>query len=173
MVVMRNRVILGGTMKFDKFSLFVIFALILASCKPELTKQSYLDQYNQFISEVNEKRNNPNFNWNKYDSQFERLSQTLYERFENELALSEKVTCRRNELSYLVMRSQNEMSVLKGVFIDELKKSQEQLENYIENNMHDDLNFLLQEVSNIKALTFRVLNQVLKTVDTDGFSTSP
>ena len=160
-------------MKLIKFSFFIIFTLVLASCKPELTKQSYLNQYNQFITEVNEKRNNPNFNWGKYDTQFERLSQTLYDRFENELTFSEKVTCRRNELTYLLIRSQNEMSVLKGVFIDELKKAHEQLENYIENNMYDDLNFLLQEVNNIKTLTFRALNQVLKTVDTDGSSTSP
>lgn len=160
-------------MKLNAFSLFAIFALVLVSCKPPLTKQSYLEQYNQFISDVNKKRNSPNFKWDKYDLQFERLSQTLYERFENELTFSEKVICRRNELSYLLLRSQNEVSVLKGVFYDELKKTQEQLETYIENNMHDDLNFLLQEVNNIKSLTFRALNQVLRTVENDGSTTSP
>ena len=152
-------------------SLFLL--LLLTSCIPPLSKESYLSQYEGFILKTRENRNTQGFSWEKNYKEFEKFSQGYYKRFEDQLNRPEKVLCKRLQLEYLLMRTHDELrSTIKNVFYNDIKKMQDRIENYIENDLTHDFSSLMKEVENVTSLTFDALKKALGKAKIDGSSTS-
>jgi hypothetical protein len=154
-------------MNHSFFTLLFISVLLFVACIPPQSKESYLAQYEHFISQVRDNRNNPGFKWDQKDKEFEKFSQVYYQRFANKLSFSEKVLCKKYEFEYNLMRIQSETNMLKDVFHDDLKKMQERMDNYIENDLPQDFEFFKKEVNE----TVKVLKKALKTARANGSST--
>ena len=149
-----------------------VLVLLFLGCSP-LTKDSFLSQYSGLIEQVRSNRSDPSFSWDKSEKVFEKFSQTYYRQFEDQMSWSEKVLCKKYEVEYLIMRTQDKANTLKEAFYDDLKAAQQRLDDYIENQMSDDIESIMKEVNDITSLAAKALGKALTSIGTDGSSASP
>jgi len=146
--------------------------ILLSSCLPPHTKEAYFNQYEQFIRYVHDNRNNPGFSWEKTNKKLELYAKTYYQRFECKMSFSEKTRAKGFELEYHLMRIQNEAVLLKDDFLDDIKKIQGRIENYIENDMHGDIEYFKKEVEEKTNTVLDALKQALNKARENGYSTA-
>jgi hypothetical protein len=132
------------SMKWRILSLLLI-SFLFVGCLPPLTKGSYLRQYESFIAKVKEDAYDSNFSWEKADEKFELFSKIYYQRFEQELNNEEKNRCRKYWLEYQFIKLKTQAGILKDDLNGELKKVQDRIQNYIEDDMPDDFEKLKRE----------------------------
>jgi len=135
-------------MKSSIFIFLFVSILLFVSCAPS-TKDSYLNQYKQFIQQVKDDREKLDFNWAKTDKKFEQFSQVYYQRFEKQLSVSEKIIIKKYWLEYNFMRFKDDHGITQ------------------------EIESILKEVNEMSITTLEKLKQMVQTAKEKGSSIMP
>jgi hypothetical protein len=92
-----------------KLKLFVPILLLViisfSSCSPS-SKESYLKRYEAFIEKVSEKGDNyTDEDWKDMDEDYKQLNEEWYNKFKDELSLTEKLTVKKYSVQYTFYRN--------------------------------------------------------------------
>jgi hypothetical protein len=158
-----------------------VFAVLLFSfsCSP-LTKEQYISEYKHFINTVKEdKYNFSEEQWQEKDKLFGKYSNDLYSKYESALTAEDKIILTKYRIEYDVYRYKNEAEETMldifnsyietgndaGTGTDNLLTEQKnalkrQIENYIDNEMNADADFLIKQGRKVKNTFSRVLNEL-------------
>jgi len=130
---------------FTIIQFFILTAII--SCSTPLTKDAYLDKYENFIVHIKEDSKSFDENtWQEADKKFDTFNNEWYNKFEGELSISEKATILKYQAKYKYYRFEADFSNSWDKFLEEdIEKLKEKIEYYIENDMEDDLKELREK----------------------------
>ena len=158
--VMKNCYLLVG--------LFVM--LLLGSCGEPATKEAYLEKYEAFVvgveksfDEFNEK------DWEKAAEEYEKFAGEWYNKFKDEFTSKENIKLAALKVRYNACCALNKTaSGLKQLFESiDVNKIKKQIQHYIENDMDDDLDKLIDEAKKAGSEAEKAVNKILKDLDVE------
>lgn len=133
---------------FFKFTLFINILFILA-CTPR-SKETYLKQYATFIERTSSECITYNdVNWKKADKDFQKFSQDWYYEFKDELTWKEAIKVESYKLEYNILKVSNNASGIIENLFKNTDKLRDNMAYYLENNMQDELQYILDEAEKI------------------------
>lgn len=124
----------------------VLFAVV--SCDLLTDKDAYLNKYGLFITEIAEIYKTANKKeWEKHVRKYNNFNGEWYNRFKNDFTLKEKIVITSYQAKfnyYRALRHTNSSvkELLETLNVDEIKN---QIQYYIDNDMHDDIEKLYKE----------------------------
>lgn len=137
------------------------------SCLAPTTKESYLEKFGKFIERV--EQNHKNYNkkdWNCADSQFEKYNNNWYLKFKGEYTLNDQIIIKSLVLKYNSYKSNEDFKqILKDLFEDDVDEMKGKLENYIDKNLDEDLDKLIEGASEIGDSAVKVLEEIIEKID--------
>jgi hypothetical protein len=148
--------------KINLFLLYISFFLLI-SCSP-WSKDAYMKDYKSFIDDVSQKSQGySDEDWKEADNKFKQFDSEWYEKFKDEMSLTEKGTTSFYNLQYVFYRNKEGARTMFDTYmkkdLEELKKK---IKFYKENQMEDDLKKL--EILSREAgdSVFSLFNQALR-----------
>jgi hypothetical protein len=151
---------------FTKILFYAILINSLTGCRP-LSKEAYLKQYNDFMTNVS--NNGSKFkenDWKKKDAEFKKYNEVWYAYFKDELTFQEKVITTKNSFQYSFYRNQTAMddffkNYLKGNY-EEVKKK---LKYYKDNKMDSDIQSLIERSKEVGDGAEIKINEILEELE--------
>jgi hypothetical protein len=135
-----------------------------------MTKEEYLSNYRSLIKEVRENKETYSENdWINNDKKFNQFNGDLYKKFENELNWEDQLMITQLKARYNLYRYKEDakdiLSDILGTTFEinnnvreELKR---ELQYYIDNQMEEDANFLIEQTRKAGGTLSKVLDEVL------------
>lgn len=149
-----------------KYLIFGILTL-LYSCSP-MTKESYLKDYKDFISEVcSENSNYTEKDWKNADEKFQKYSKEWYNKFKDEILLKEQIVLAKYQVQYNLYKYKgNANEIISNVF-GNYNKLEKKVKYYAENDMSDDIDFLISQANEIGSTATEMLSKILIDIDVE------
>lgn len=131
--------------------LFILLAI--TACSSPVTKESYLKQFSEFISSIenSDSRDAPDF-WVTSQEQYDRFSSEWYGKFKPELTWSDELSIAQLRVRYTLLRSAAYARDLARGARLEYAQAREQLQFYIENNMQADIDRMMETIRTSSAM---------------------
>jgi len=148
--------------KFSWGVKYLILVLWITSCAPQ-SKESYLKQYKEFITEV--RKNMENYtkdDWKKKDQEYERFIGKWYEKFKDDFIWEDNTLLAKYEFQYNLYRSEGNSFELFKDLLKDYGRLKEQVKFYAENDMEKDLDSLKREAKEIGETATETLDEVFK-----------
>ncbi len=148
----------------------ILFALLLlASCAPQ-TKESYLQDYQDFMQDVKEHYDTySQKDWEEKDEKFKKFSEEWYEEYKEDLTWKEQLRLGKYAIQYNVYKlggkSGKSLEELLGKDLDELKK---QVQYYKEHQMDKDIEDLTKQAQELGKEAQKTLDEIFKQLDMDS-----
>lgn len=147
---------------------FFVFALVfLASCFPPKNKEEYLLKFEAFVKRVEE--NHENYNkkdWEWADSQYEKYHNDWYLKFKGEYTLEEQLKIKGLILKYNTLKNEEDVGkLIKELFEDDVDELKEKIENYIDNEMDEDHEKLIDGAEEIGDSAVKVIEEIIEKID--------
>ena len=145
---------------------YIIFISIMAfSCSTPLSKESYLEKFETFVSEVSE--NYETFSdkdWEKKTEKYEKFSNEWYEKFEDDFTWQEKlkITGLKAKFQYYKVLNQSSSAIKELLNSLNIKEVKEKIQYYINNDMENDLNQLYEEACKAGGAAEKAVMEILK-----------
>lgn len=139
-------------MSYTKLVLLAIL-LAISACSSPMTKESYLDQFREFISSVESStvKESAEF-WVQSQQQYERFTGEWYEKFKQELTWREELAIAQLQARYNLLRSAAyARDITRGARL-EYAEVREQLQFYMENDMQGDINRMMETIRTSSAM---------------------
>ncbi|MDF1699469.1 MAG: hypothetical protein P1U56_26690 [Saprospiraceae bacterium] len=140
-------------MNQNKLILSVCTLLILligfSSCNHVVdSKESYLKEYQAFIEEVKENKNNySEEKWKKKDEEFTKFSEELYQKYQNELSFMEQARIAKYAIQYGSTRGIKALdNALKS---GEIEDAIEEFTNIFDEDIQKDLDNVIEDLKKI------------------------
>jgi hypothetical protein len=139
-----------------------------------MTKESYLKKFQLFINEVRDNKSNySEKDWQEADKKYNDYANILYEKFKKELFMEDELVITKCKASYNLYRysekSKDVFSDIFGAAMQVTKNAKdtlkEKVEYYIENDMDDDLHFLIDQSKKAGGKIADAMNEVLGELD--------
>lgn len=145
------------------------FLALLISCSSQ-TKESYLENYKDFITEISSDTNEyTESDWVELDEEYENYSGALYEEFEEDLTLQEKLLLTKYTLQYKLARYKEVSSALMNLFNEkDYNKLRDQIKYYSDNDMDDDIKTLKSQADKIGIEASKAFDDILKELNIDN-----
>jgi len=151
----------------SKYILVVSLVIFVVSCLSPLSKESYLDKFGSFIDRVeqnHEKYNKKDWQWS--DSQFEKYNGDWYDKFCKEYTLSDQIKIKSYIIRYHSYKNKEDVSeVLKQLFKEDVDDVRNKVEEYIKNDMDEDLEILMEGAAAIGDSAVKVLEDVIRELE--------
>ncbi|MBN1184240.1 MAG: hypothetical protein JXB49_18265 [Bacteroidales bacterium] len=143
-------------------SQFLIISII--SCSTPASKESYLKKFESFINEVEIEYHEYNGeDWDKADKKYQRFSENWYDKFKEDLTTSEKLTVMGFESRYYLYKAAYSAKDYFDSYLEEdYIKLREKVRYYIENDLDDDLNSLIEKAKETSDTAFQVLDKIIQ-----------
>jgi len=149
-------------------SILLIFMLVLISCSPQ-NKETYLKDYEEFINKVGNE--NGKFNekkWKETDAKYEKFSGEWKSKFEDEFTWKEKIVLTKFEFQYNLAKIRGSTSNFFNTYLKEdFEKLKEQIKYYSENEMDEDIEFLIKQANEIGGDAEEAINNIIIELDLD------
>ena len=159
-----NKIIIRQTI----LSVIIASMLILTvSCSGPRTKEAYLDDFNTFMENVAD--NYSHFNhkqWEKYDERYAKFTGKWYKKFQKEFTIYDEVKVNKLIVQYNYYKQKSnllDLFELSNEDIETFKKEvQYKVRYYIENDMEEDLEILIEEAGKVSDTLVILINQTIK-----------
>jgi hypothetical protein len=141
--------------------------IVMLACSP-ISKESYIKQYDAFISEVSENyKSYDDKAWEKQTAKYEKFSGEWYNKFKTELALKEELAIKANQAKWYYYRNMNAAtSVVKQLFESlDVKGMKKQVQYYIDNNMQSDLQKFYKDAQKAGKAVEETVTDILEELD--------
>ncbi|SRX56220.1 DUF6565 domain-containing protein [Aequorivita sp. CIP111184] len=147
---------------FCKISLLSLLVL-LNSCSSQ-SKESYLDNYKDFISEISSDTNEyTEEEWIEMDEEYENYSGDLYDEYQEDLTFQEKMLLKKYAIQYNFFRYKEDASALINLFNKkDYDKLKEQLKYYSDNEMEADIENLKNQADKFGSEASKAFDDILK-----------
>lgn len=147
-------------LNIGKAALMALFLSLILACSTPLTKEQYLQQYAEFIDNIKQHHNEfSDQQWAEQDQNFDKFSQKLKHKFAEKLTWREQLRVGSYELQYSIYRSKK--ALLGGVkdAIDEVGNIGKQVQQYIDQDMREDLTTIIEEAGSVGQELQQLLEQ--------------
>jgi hypothetical protein len=124
-----------------KFFLVAAAILLMSACAP-MSKESYLEKFDDFITDVSENyKSYDEKDWEKVTEKYEKFSGEWYDKFSDQFTLKDQIKIKANQAKWLYYSNLNGVtSTVKQLFESlDVKGMKKQVQYYIDNNMQSDL----------------------------------
>jgi hypothetical protein len=138
--------------------------LCLVACSP-MSKESYLEKYNAFLSEVSDNyKTYDDKAWAKQTEKYEKFSGEWYNKFKDEFTMKDQIAIKANQVKWYYYRNLNDATSTVKQLLDELdmKKIKKQVQYYIDNNMQSDLQKFYEDVQKAGMEAQEAVSEILK-----------
>ena len=149
--------------------LLYIFTLLLVvgvtSCSIPLSKESYLEKLDLFVSEVSENyKTYSDKDWEKKTEKFEKFSGEWYEKFKDDFTWKEKIKVAANIAKFSYYKTLSQLSSTAKDLFDtfNVKEAKEKVKNYIQNDMGNGLNHFYEEALKAGSAAGETLTEILE-----------
>ena len=146
-------------------SVVILLAInVFFSCS-YYSKENYMSDYENFILEISHNHNKYNDNdWIKMYAKYERFSGEWYEKFNEEFTSKEKLILTEYKVKYnyyYTLRQTNNVieGLIKALDTDKIKQ---QVQYYLDNNLLDDLQILLDKAKRTGKEAEDIISEVYK-----------
>lgn len=150
-----------------KYFIVASMVLFLVSCLNPSSKESYLEKFESFVDRVEQnhkKYNNKDWEWS--DSQFEKYNSDWYLKFSDDFTLSDQIKIKSLIIRYHSYKNKEDISeVLKQLFKEDIDDVHKKVEEYIENDMEDDLGTIMEGAAAIGDSALKVLEDVIEELE--------
>lgn len=151
------------------FSIIMLLSLLLmVSCTPQ-TKESYLEKYKEFISDVSQNyKTYTEKDWEESLEQYERFSIEWYAMYADSFTWKEQVLVEKYEFQYKLMKAKVSSVNFFNIYLKEdYEKLKEDVKYYYENDMEDDIEFLLEQAKEIGDSAVSIIIDIIEELDID------
>ncbi|NDV58675.1 DUF6565 domain-containing protein [Bacteroides sp. 519] len=153
-------------------SLFIIvIAIMMMACSPT-SKESYLNKYDSFITEIT--KNHKLYDqkdWKKKAEEYNKFAGEWYDKFEDELSLKDEVKIKSYQVKWHYYSNLSDISstVKELLEVLDVKGLKKQIQYYIDNDMHNDLKGLYKDAikagKETKDVVIEILNELNIKID--------
>ena len=151
----------------SKYIVVLSLAVFMLGCLAPNSKESYLNKFERFIDKVEQnhkKYNNKDWEWS--DSQFEKYNSDWYLRFKDEYTLSDQIKIKSFIIRYHSYKNKEDIAlVLKQLFKDDVDDVRAKVEEYIENDMDEHLELLMEGATAIGDSAVKVLEDIIEELE--------
>ena len=140
----------------------ILLALLLSSCSPQ-TKESYLEDYEAFVNQVDkENKDYTDEDWKEIEEEYEKYNGEWYNKFEDEFTWKEELVLTKYQFQFNLMRLKYDSEDIGNLFnkedYTELKK---QLKYYTENKMDSDIAFIMEQAAEMGTAYAELVDSLL------------
>ncbi len=147
--------------------LFIGILTILYSCSP-MTKESYLNSYKDFISDISaESSDFTDSDWQEAETEFYKFRSEWRKKFEDELIWKDQIVLAKYEVQYNLHRYRGSVSDIINDVFGTYNELEEKVKYYAENKMTDDIDFLIEQANEIGGSATEMLSQILIDLDVE------
>lgn len=148
-----------------KFLGVLVVAVCLSACS-KMTKEEYLAEYQSFVTEVIQKSEQlDEKDWTKYDDDYKKYSVDLREKFEKEFTWKDQIVLAKLELQYNLFRSKKAFKEQVGMIFKDVNEVKQQVKQYMENDMQEDLDFLIKQSKEVGGEIEKAVNETLQEME--------
>lgn len=151
----------------SRIHLLIISLLVLTSCAPQ-TKEAYMDQYEEFIEEVQkDHKEYTSSDWDRQDEKFRQFSDEWAKKFEEDFTLTEQLVVAKHAITYAVLSAKKETGDLFRAFLqdDDVQELRDQIKYYAENEMEEDIQKVVEEAEGIGEEAVKAVEEILRELD--------
>ena len=133
-------------MKSIKNAILFFTLIVITSCTTQ-TKESLLEDFQEFITEVNDHHQDYSAkDWAKKDKEFKKFKQVIADKYKKELTFNDELTLGKHEITYNLMQLKKEAPNFLNLFKGDFEKLSKELKNYTENEMSGDVKKIKAEI---------------------------
>jgi len=140
---------------------------IMVSCLMPNSKEAYLEKFERFVDRV--EQNHKNYNakdWEWANSQFDKYNHDWYLKFTDEFTIEDQLKIKSLIIRYHSYKNkQGIIEMLRDLFKDDVDEMGEKIEEYIDNNMEEDLEKLKKGATTIGDSAIKVLEDIIRELD--------
>ncbi len=134
-----------------KFSYLMILCSVfmIASCGVQ-SKESYLEDYGSFIAKVSkEYKNYDATDWKNTNKKYKLLSETYYDKFEDQLTFKEDLIITKYEFQYAYysLFAQSSKDIKEPFEKEDFKELREKVKYFIDNDLKEGLDNILEQTN--------------------------
>ena len=142
-----------------------ILTLTIITCSTPMSKDSYLEKFKEFISEV--KKENSNYNekdWKEKDKKYTKFIDEWYNKFKDELTWKEQIVIKKYCFQYQLIKTKG----IAGNYLkSDYKKLKKQVQYYVENDMQDDIDLIMKQAEEAGESATKALKDILEEVENE------
>jgi len=142
-----------------------ILYLIITGCSTPFNKETYLKNFETFMSEVSVNyKNYSDKDWEMKNEEFEKFTGIWYEKFEKEFTLRENIKITGYQVKFQYYSALSETSSVFKEILDlfNVKEIKAKVNEYINNDMKTELKHLYEEASKAGKEAEEAINEMLK-----------
>ncbi len=141
---------------------FVVAVLLATACTAPKTKEAYMKKYEAFVERVEKNHSDYNKNdWKYADKKIKQFNEKYYSKFEDELTIKDQLKIGALSLKYNSLKGEEEFGKAIKKEIQHLK---DEVEYYIENDMDEDLDKLIEGAGQIGDSLGVVIEDLVKEI---------
>lgn len=154
-------------MKAFKTLLTILILIMLSSCSAPNSKEAYLDDFESFIESVeSDYTNYSRLDWSEADEKFDLFSNEWYYKFENDLSIADEISIKGLEARYYIYKAADGTFDFYGTYLkNDFEELREDLEYYIENDMDEDLDVIIESARQAGDSAVIILNRIIKDIE--------
>ncbi len=145
----------------------LIIIFLIAACSAPQSKEKYMKGYKNFIAEVQEKASTyTDEDWVEMDKKYEQYSNKWFSKFEDQLIWQEQLLVVKYRILYNTVKTQGEIESFYDLFIkDDLDTLKHQIKEYAENDMEDDIRFIVEQAKEVGEEALKALEEIMKEME--------
>lgn len=153
--------------EFSKIVFGIILAIFMVSCLTPSSKESYLEKFERFVDRVeqnHEKYTEKDWEW--AEEQFQKYSSDWYLKFKSEYTFHDQIKIKGFIIRYHSYKTRQDVGeVLNQLFKEDVDDVRKKVKEYIDNDMDEDLDKLLDGAAAIGDSAVKVLEDIIKELD--------
>ncbi len=159
-------------MKLNKSKWFLAAVLLVLtttmySCMVPANKEAYLKNFKSFVERVGKNHNDFNKkDWKWADTTFDKFSKDWYRNYKDELTTDDELEVIELKLKY---QSYKQPDVIKQIYKDLVENEgtelKEKINEYIDNDMDEDVDHLIDGMKEIGDSAMKVVEDVIEKID--------
>ena len=149
--------------------LFLIISISIISCSPN-SKESYLKQYNDFITEIMaDHQTYTAENWRDLERKNDKFTGEWYDKYKNEFSIKDKIIVTKNKVQFNIYKMNYDTKITFGYDLSkDYDKLRKQIKYYSENEMDDDLETLIDQAKKMGGELEESVNEILEELNYDS-----
>jgi membrane-associated HD superfamily phosphohydrolase len=139
--------------------LIIISIFTFSACTP-MTKEQYIEDYDDFIAEVSANHSDyTQKDWHEIDKKFEKFDNEWHSKFKEDFTVKDRIKLNGYKLRYNSMKLKKQFFKASEMSYDIIKK---EIEYYIENDLNEDLEQMQQEASKLSDTLVDMMDDIIK-----------
>ena len=144
----------------------LITMIIVASCSSPLNKEAYLEKFDSFIDRIEDDyRDFSAEDWKNADDEFNKFTGEWYDKFEDGFTVAEEFTITGYQARYYIYKAADgSFDYFDNYLKEDYEKLREDIEFYIENDMEEDLEVIMESARQAGDSAVIILNKIIQDI---------